>query len=192
MPRRLLLRPTYTTLGIDIDLFHADFAVSRIAGWAAHVIEQHDDNRLIRPRADYVGRPTVALHPHSPALAGADTGPACAAPTNQMLTGSGTPLHPWTAFTGWRGRCRSCAGTPPPGRTRLFGMATATGEDGGRGLHPRTLVNALAAVTWRTRLCARRQRSLPVPSDIVLCRPSLPIACTSTSGLMPPICPKYM
>ncbi len=46
---------TYTTLGIDIDLFTPIFAVSRIAGWAAHVIEQHDDNRLIRPRAEYVG-----------------------------------------------------------------------------------------------------------------------------------------
>ena len=46
---------TYTTLGIDIDLFTPIFAISRIAGWAAHVIEQHDDNRLIRPRADYVG-----------------------------------------------------------------------------------------------------------------------------------------
>ncbi len=46
---------TYTTLGIDIDLFTPIFAVSRISGWAAHIIEQHDDNRLIRPRADYVG-----------------------------------------------------------------------------------------------------------------------------------------
>ena len=46
---------TYTTLGIDIDLFTPIFAVSRISGWTAHVIEQHDDNRLIRPRADYVG-----------------------------------------------------------------------------------------------------------------------------------------
>jgi citrate synthase len=46
---------TYTTLGIDIDLFTPIFALSRIAGWAAHVIEQHDDNRLIRPRADYLG-----------------------------------------------------------------------------------------------------------------------------------------
>ena len=46
---------TYTTLGIDIDLFTPIFAISRIAGWAAHVLEQHDDNRLIRPRADYVG-----------------------------------------------------------------------------------------------------------------------------------------
>jgi citrate synthase len=46
---------TYTTLGIDMDLFTPIFAVSRIAGWAAHVIEQHDDNRLIRPRAEYIG-----------------------------------------------------------------------------------------------------------------------------------------
>src|SRR5438874_2842345 len=46
---------TYTTLGIDIDLSPPVFAVSRISGWTAHVIEQLDDNRLIRPRADYVG-----------------------------------------------------------------------------------------------------------------------------------------
>lgn len=46
---------TYTALGIDLDLFTPIFAVSRISGWTAHVIEQLDDNRLIRPRADYVG-----------------------------------------------------------------------------------------------------------------------------------------
>jgi citrate synthase len=46
---------TYTALGIDVDLFTPMFAVSRIGGWAAHVIEQLDDNRLIRPRADYIG-----------------------------------------------------------------------------------------------------------------------------------------
>jgi citrate synthase len=46
---------TYTMLGIDLDLFTAIFAVSRISGWAAHVIEQLDDNRLIRPRAEYIG-----------------------------------------------------------------------------------------------------------------------------------------
>ena len=46
---------TYTTLGLDVDLFTPVFAVSRISGWTAHVIEQLDDNRLIRPRADYVG-----------------------------------------------------------------------------------------------------------------------------------------
>ena len=46
---------TYHTLGIDEDLFTPIFAVSRISGWTAHVIEQLDDNRLIRPRADYQG-----------------------------------------------------------------------------------------------------------------------------------------
>jgi len=46
---------TYHTLGIDVDLFTPIFAVSRIAGWAAHVMEQLDDNRLIRPRAEYLG-----------------------------------------------------------------------------------------------------------------------------------------
>ncbi len=46
---------TYTTLGIPIDLFTPIFAISRVAGWAAHVIEQLDDNRLIRPRAEYTG-----------------------------------------------------------------------------------------------------------------------------------------
>jgi citrate synthase len=51
---------TYTTLGIDIDLFTPIFAISRIAGWCAHVMEQHDDNRLIRPRADYTGPPYPA------------------------------------------------------------------------------------------------------------------------------------
>ena len=46
---------TYHTLGINVDLFTPVFAVSRVSGWAAHIIEQLDDNRLIRPRADYVG-----------------------------------------------------------------------------------------------------------------------------------------
>jgi len=46
---------TYHTLGIDIDLFTPVFAVSRISGWSAHVMEQLNDNRLIRPRAEYQG-----------------------------------------------------------------------------------------------------------------------------------------
>jgi citrate synthase len=46
---------TYRTLGIDVELFTPVFAVSRVGGWTAHVIEQLDDNRLIRPRADYIG-----------------------------------------------------------------------------------------------------------------------------------------
>ncbi|HXZ42577.1 MAG TPA: citrate synthase [Terriglobales bacterium] len=52
---------TYRALGIDVDLFTPVFAVSRISGWTAHVIEQLDDNRLIRPRADYVG-PSYPQH----------------------------------------------------------------------------------------------------------------------------------
>ncbi len=45
----------YYALGIPIDLFTPVFAVSRISGWTAHVLEQYADNRLIRPRAEYVG-----------------------------------------------------------------------------------------------------------------------------------------
>jgi citrate synthase len=45
----------YYVLGIPIDLFTPVFAVSRISGWTAHVLEQYADNRLIRPRAEYVG-----------------------------------------------------------------------------------------------------------------------------------------
>jgi citrate synthase len=52
---------TYATLGIDIDLYTPIFAISRISGWAAHVIEQLDDNRLIRPRAEYIG-PAYPTH----------------------------------------------------------------------------------------------------------------------------------
>ena len=46
---------TYHALGINIDLFTPIFAVSRISGWTAHVLEQYANNRLIRPRAEYIG-----------------------------------------------------------------------------------------------------------------------------------------
>jgi citrate synthase len=46
---------TYYTLGIPIDLFTPIFAVSRISGWTAHCLEQYANNRLIRPRTDYIG-----------------------------------------------------------------------------------------------------------------------------------------
>ena len=49
---------TYYALGIPVDLFTPVFAVSRISGWTAHVLEQYANNRLIRPRADTPGRPT--------------------------------------------------------------------------------------------------------------------------------------
>ncbi len=45
----------YHSLGIDTDLFTPIFAVSRTSGWLAHILEQYANNRLIRPRADYVG-----------------------------------------------------------------------------------------------------------------------------------------
>ena len=45
----------YYLMGIPIPLYTPIFAAARIVGWAAHVIEQHDDNRLIRPRSDYIG-----------------------------------------------------------------------------------------------------------------------------------------
>jgi citrate synthase len=46
---------TYYTLGIPIDLYTPIFAVSRISGWTAHILEQYANNRLIRPRAEYIG-----------------------------------------------------------------------------------------------------------------------------------------
>jgi citrate synthase len=46
---------TYYVMGIPLDLYTPIFAVSRVSGWCAHVLEQHADNRLIRPRAEYVG-----------------------------------------------------------------------------------------------------------------------------------------
>lgn len=45
----------YTSLEIPRDLFTPIFAVSRVSGWTAHILEQYADNRLIRPRAEYVG-----------------------------------------------------------------------------------------------------------------------------------------
>ena len=46
---------TYYLLGIPIALFTPLFAVSRVSGWTAHVLEQYSNNRLIRPRAEYIG-----------------------------------------------------------------------------------------------------------------------------------------
>lgn len=47
---------TYYYMGIPTDLFTPIFAISRISGWTAHILEQYADNRLIRPVAEYVGR----------------------------------------------------------------------------------------------------------------------------------------
>ncbi len=46
---------SYYIMGIPIDLYTPIFALARVAGWSAHVIEQHDNNRLIRPLSDYTG-----------------------------------------------------------------------------------------------------------------------------------------
>ncbi|CAN5229396.1 citrate synthase [soil metagenome] len=51
----LYAAPVFTMFGFPAELNTPVFAVSRIAGWCAHVIEQHDNNRLIRPRSLYVG-----------------------------------------------------------------------------------------------------------------------------------------
>jgi citrate synthase len=51
----------YDALGIPPDFCTSIFAVGRVAGWCAHIMEQYADNRLIRPRADYIGRPARAL-----------------------------------------------------------------------------------------------------------------------------------
>jgi 2-methylcitrate synthase len=48
---------TFHSLGIPVDLYTPIFAVSRISGWTAHVLEQYANNRLIRPRTDYIGPP---------------------------------------------------------------------------------------------------------------------------------------
>ncbi|MCG1004191.1 MULTISPECIES: citrate synthase [Halobacterium] len=46
---------TYYQMGIPVDIYTPIFAMSRVGGWIAHVLEQYDDNRLIRPRARYIG-----------------------------------------------------------------------------------------------------------------------------------------
>ena len=53
----------YHYMGLDIDLYTPIFAMARIAGWAAHVIEQLDHNRLMRPRARYIGPPHRQVKP---------------------------------------------------------------------------------------------------------------------------------
>lgn len=50
---------TYYSMGIPLDLYTPIFAVSRISGWTAHILEQYAENKLIRPRAEYVGERDV-------------------------------------------------------------------------------------------------------------------------------------
>jgi citrate synthase len=55
--------PLFYSLGIPVDLFTPVIAAGRIAGWTANIIEQHADNRLIRPRGDYTGPGRRAFAP---------------------------------------------------------------------------------------------------------------------------------
>ena len=54
---------TYHCIGLELDLFTPMFALSRIAGWSGHVLEQLADNRLFRPKAQYVGPHEVPYAP---------------------------------------------------------------------------------------------------------------------------------
>ena len=47
--------PAYYLMGFDIDMFTPLFVMSRIAGWCAHIIEQGENNRIIRPLSAYTG-----------------------------------------------------------------------------------------------------------------------------------------
>src|ERR1044072_7518263 len=53
----------YYQFGIPLDLFTPIFAVSRISGWTGHILEQYANNRLIRPRAEYIGPPGAPARP---------------------------------------------------------------------------------------------------------------------------------
>lgn len=53
----------YYLLGIETDLYTPIFAISRMTGWTAHLLEQWEDNRLIRPRAEYVGPRDLTVQP---------------------------------------------------------------------------------------------------------------------------------
>jgi citrate synthase len=54
---------TYYMMRIPLDLYTPIFAVSRISGWTAHILEQYADNKLIRPRAEYVGARNLSYVP---------------------------------------------------------------------------------------------------------------------------------
>src|SRR5256714_8609958 len=56
---------TYYMMGIPLDLYTPIFAVSRISGWTGHILEQYANNKLIRPRAEYIGPRNVPYVPMS-------------------------------------------------------------------------------------------------------------------------------
>jgi citrate synthase len=54
---------TYYMMGIPMDLYTPIFAISRISGWAGHILEQYANNKLIRPRAEYIGNRDMKYDP---------------------------------------------------------------------------------------------------------------------------------
>lgn len=56
---------TYYLMGIPLDLYTPIFAVSRISGWTGHILEQYANNKLIRPRAEYIGKRGLSYVPIS-------------------------------------------------------------------------------------------------------------------------------
>ena len=57
--------PAYYLMGFEIDFFTPIFVISRITGWCAHILEQREGNKLIRPLAQYVGEPSRKVVPLS-------------------------------------------------------------------------------------------------------------------------------
>ena len=53
----------YHAMGIPLELFTPIFAMSRVTGWTAHILEQWDNNRLIRPSANYIGPASLQYVP---------------------------------------------------------------------------------------------------------------------------------
>jgi citrate synthase len=53
----------YNAMGIPVELFTPIFAISRVVGWTSHILEQWSNNRLIRPRAEYIGPHSLHFKP---------------------------------------------------------------------------------------------------------------------------------
>jgi citrate synthase len=54
---------TYHVMGLERFIFTPIFALSRMAGWTAHVLEQYEGNRLMRPESEYIGPPSAVYIP---------------------------------------------------------------------------------------------------------------------------------